>query len=127
MTLCAYCHHPLGDADVEHCPTCNTPHHAECWEENGGCAVALCDGGPKVPFIPPSPEDLAAPRGRMNVSFDEEGTGSGARARRRRRALKAVLATVVLLLVIGALLAFLVASKSSAMVGPRAAAPTLAR
>jgi len=27
------------------CPACGTPHHEECWRENGGCATYGCNGG----------------------------------------------------------------------------------
>ena len=30
------------------CPVCKAVHHDDCWEENGGCAVALCAGGPSL-------------------------------------------------------------------------------
>lgn len=116
---CAYCHHALGGGEVEACPTCHTPHHAECWEENGGCAVALCESGPKLPYMPPTEAQLAAPTGRMTVSFDESGAVTEApgaelaRRRRRRRALRAAVAGFVLLLLVAGMLAFLIASKSS--------------
>ena len=29
------------------CPSCNTPHHAECWEENGGCTTYGCKNSPE--------------------------------------------------------------------------------
>jgi TM2 domain-containing membrane protein YozV len=28
------------------CPACSTPHHKECWEENGGCTVFGCAEAP---------------------------------------------------------------------------------
>lgn len=34
-----------GEPVVE-CPECRTEHHADCWEENGGCAIYGC---PRVP------------------------------------------------------------------------------
>jgi len=43
--LCPYCQAPVpGGLPVTNCPVCGTPHHAECWHENGGCAVYGCTG-----------------------------------------------------------------------------------
>jgi hypothetical protein len=42
---CPYCRFPLKEgAEVVRCPVCGAVHHAECWEENGGCAVVGCAG-----------------------------------------------------------------------------------
>jgi hypothetical protein len=30
------------------CPTCSTPHHQECWDEVGGCAIYGCASAPEV-------------------------------------------------------------------------------
>jgi len=39
---------PVCATAVEHdevvCPRCQTPHHRECWEYTGGCAIFGCDG-----------------------------------------------------------------------------------
>lgn len=42
---CPFCQSMMktGTAQVR-CPLCDTPHHADCWEENGGCAVYGCSG-----------------------------------------------------------------------------------
>lgn len=41
--LCAVCQTAilLGEA-VGRCPQCDAPHHAECWNENSGCAIYGC-------------------------------------------------------------------------------------
>ena len=46
-TLCAICQWPIrsGEAGAE-CPECRADYHAECWEENGGCAVYGCSRVP---------------------------------------------------------------------------------
>lgn len=44
MNICPYCLSPLSDADnTVKCPICATQHHAECWQENDGCAVKNCE------------------------------------------------------------------------------------
>lgn len=42
---CAYCQTEIP-AGVRHvaCPLCGIPYHADCWRENGGCAVYGCKG-----------------------------------------------------------------------------------
>jgi hypothetical protein len=38
---CPVCASPL-DAAPRHCPMCRTPHHRDCWEYFGGCAIYAC-------------------------------------------------------------------------------------
>src|ERR1700722_19641558 len=41
--LCAICQSPLSDGEAKvACPDCHTEYHAECWQENQGCAVYGC-------------------------------------------------------------------------------------
>src|SRR5438105_3565357 len=65
---CPYCRFPLDEGGgITECPSCHAIHHRDCWEENGGCAVALCPGGPsqvtasqpQVP-LPPTPAPTSA-------------------------------------------------------------------
>ena len=45
--VCPYCRTSLeAEDDVTCCPACNTPHHAACVEENGGCTVFGCSEAP---------------------------------------------------------------------------------
>jgi hypothetical protein len=62
---CPYCRFGLEQGvTVIACPVCKAVHHDDCWEENGGCAVALCAGGPsredasqqEVQPVQPEPE-----------------------------------------------------------------------
>lgn len=47
VPVCPYCRAPMEDeAALIACPGCSTPHHAECWEENGGCTVFGCAEAP---------------------------------------------------------------------------------
>ena len=45
--VCPYCRTSLeGEDEVASCPACNTPHHASCLAENGGCTVFGCSEAP---------------------------------------------------------------------------------
>jgi TM2 domain-containing membrane protein YozV len=46
--VCPYCRTEVGDAEGERkdCPGCGTPHHADCFAENGGCTVFGCSQAP---------------------------------------------------------------------------------
>jgi hypothetical protein len=74
---CPYCRFPLDEgAAITECPSCHAVHHRDCWEENGGCAVALCASGPSgvtatqpqapppAPALPPPPPQ-APPSGQL--------------------------------------------------------------
>ncbi len=39
---CPYCHGDIGSRSLWRCPGCDTPHHAECAKENGGCTILGC-------------------------------------------------------------------------------------
>jgi hypothetical protein len=44
---CPYCRFPLKEGvQIVVCGVCGAPHHADCWHDNGGCAVIACAGGP---------------------------------------------------------------------------------
>ncbi|RMG10812.1 MAG: hypothetical protein D6731_16800 [Planctomycetota bacterium] len=45
---CPYCHDALGTACVVFCTGCATPHHADCFSENHGCALLGCGGTASV-------------------------------------------------------------------------------
>jgi hypothetical protein len=47
QTLCPYCRGTLGETTEQIiCEGCDTPHHRDCYEENGGCTVFGCRCGP---------------------------------------------------------------------------------
>lgn len=61
---CPYCRFPLKQGiEMTRCGVCAAPHHADCWSDNGGCAVVACPGGPQAhtpagtapPPLPPPP------------------------------------------------------------------------
>lgn len=40
---CPYCRFPLkGETTAERCDSCQALHHADCWQDGGGCAVLGC-------------------------------------------------------------------------------------
>lgn len=44
---CPYCRTPLeAEESSKTCEGCGTPHHAECYEENGGCTLFGCKFAP---------------------------------------------------------------------------------
>lgn len=58
--FCAICQSPIeaGGSSTE-CPACRSPYHADCWQENKGCAVYGCTAVPPTEKrdeldIPPS-------------------------------------------------------------------------
>ena len=62
--VCPYCRTEVGASEAERmdCPACGTPHHPECFAENGGCTVFGCAQAPPAePKISLSGADLSAP------------------------------------------------------------------
>ena len=61
--VCPYCRMPFdetGPAKV-FCPACGTPHHEDCYRENGGCTVFGCSRAPADdPKLQVSQSDLRA-------------------------------------------------------------------
>lgn len=51
---CVVCRTPLPD-DPHLCPRCETPHHLDCWEYTGGCAIYGCANRAQVPVRQPPP------------------------------------------------------------------------
>lgn len=46
---CPYCRFPLKEGgELVLCGHCHAAHHADCWDENHGCAVLGCVGAPTV-------------------------------------------------------------------------------
>jgi hypothetical protein len=47
--VCPYCRFALKEgAETTVCGVCKAPHHVDCWNDNGGCAVMACAGGPSA-------------------------------------------------------------------------------
>ena len=46
---CPFCRSSMQTADsIVSCPSCSTPHHEECWRENGGCTRYGCPSSPAM-------------------------------------------------------------------------------
>jgi hypothetical protein len=60
-TTCPICQTTIdaGEAATA-CPSCQQPHHTECWNEIGGCAVYGCEAAPKVNKAPEAQTPLSA-------------------------------------------------------------------
>lgn len=48
---CPVCADPLEGAARRDCPRCETPHHRECWDYVGDCAIFGCREGAAVPAV----------------------------------------------------------------------------
>jgi TM2 domain-containing membrane protein YozV len=45
--ICPYCRGEFAEGEEAFpCPTCATPHHSDCFDENGGCTVFGCSSAP---------------------------------------------------------------------------------
>lgn len=87
---CPYCRFPLKPGvPVLQCPACRSLHHAECWSDNGGCAVLGCAAAPQA--APSKHDDTQV----LPVAPDVPPMPSQARPSRRPWALVAALALVL--------------------------------
>jgi hypothetical protein len=76
---CPFCHGLItGSQDVTVCPTCQTPHHKECWDENRGCTIYGCASAPPDEpkatiqpnsFAPPPPLPRSSPQIQVGPVF----------------------------------------------------------
>ncbi|HEU5413599.1 MAG TPA: NINE protein [Candidatus Angelobacter sp.] len=61
--VCPYCRCPVDVAEREQtvCAGCGTPHHSDCYAENGGCTVFGCSAAPPdEPKLNVAAPDLSA-------------------------------------------------------------------
>jgi uncharacterized membrane protein YhaH (DUF805 family) len=66
------------EAEAVACPACQTPHHHDCWTENGGCTVFGCAQAPTDdPKIAVSTQELAQSGGARNYFVSRNGEQSG--------------------------------------------------
>jgi TM2 domain-containing membrane protein YozV len=58
--VCPYCRTTLNSAEEKVCEGCATPHHQDCYAENGGCTVFGCRfAPPEEPKVAVSAPELA--------------------------------------------------------------------
>lgn len=94
-SICPYCRSPVASKDgAKECPSCGTEHHADCWGENGGCAVVGCAAGPAAKkaagiVLPP----IEGPSEAVVVDI-ETGQGEGGKRMRLAPPLIAALAVI---------------------------------
>lgn len=66
---CPYCRETIDPSNLTECTACHTPHHVDCWAENGGCTVFGCQNAPTDdPKIAVSAQDMNGSAARPNVS-----------------------------------------------------------
>jgi hypothetical protein len=79
MLVCPYCRAEIApdDPSLTECAQCKTPHHSDCWGENGGCTLFGCKlAPPDEPKVEVSTTELsfsagtAAARTRPNLFGD---------------------------------------------------------
>lgn len=62
--VCPYCRTPMDAAEEKLCEGCSTPHHQDCYAENGGCTVFGCRfAPPEEPKVAVSAPELAMAAG----------------------------------------------------------------
>lgn len=118
---CPYCRFPIKEGtEVTVCPTCGSAHHAECWNDNQGCAITACASGPATaPTTPPAttptntvPAAAVVPRtphaGPAPVLYAPPGQPPRDRARNG-----VLFVSLAAILVLGAALAFVIGKSNS--------------
>lgn len=105
--LCPYCRFALGlTSTALACPSCGTPHHPDCWTDNGRCAVSMCEIGLEAPtHLPPPPPPGSRPMLVVRFDDDEETAASPDDGRATaRRLLPFVAAGLVIVVALVAIL-----------------------
>lgn len=50
-TICTVCGCKILDGPATSCPRCDTPHHTDCWDYNGGCGIFACNPNTKAVVV----------------------------------------------------------------------------
>ena len=66
--ICPVCATAVTD-EIAACPRCETPHHPDCWEYAGGCAIFGCDSRGWLPAKPEEVQELQKQLNGWNWSF----------------------------------------------------------
>lgn len=71
--VCPYCRAEIapGDPSLTECAECKTPHHSDCWAENGGCTLFGCRLAP--------PDEPKVQVSTTELSFSAPGVATQAR------------------------------------------------
>jgi hypothetical protein len=75
-TICAFCHVAVEADESTACSVCGTRHHTDCFEQNEGCAVALCEGGPRLPYMPQEDDVAGVEPVRRVIDVDDDHADS---------------------------------------------------
>jgi hypothetical protein len=108
---CPYCRFAFKQGtDVVACGFCHAAHHADCWADNGGCAIMGCEGAPSAtahsaPTAVAPPAGPPAGRARPPVAPPPPPAPPPAPAARQRPGTALIAACVIALLAAGAAVA----------------------
>jgi hypothetical protein len=73
QVACPVCAAPITVDEARPCPRCETPHHGECWDYVGGCAIFGCRpapaGGASVPAVRGTTTPAARGVGRLARAY----------------------------------------------------------
>jgi hypothetical protein len=107
---CPYCTTDVESDGAMRCTVCHAAHHPDCWDENHGCAVAACLGGPAPGDAGPRPVPRSG-RPALVVDIEDEppvveaASSRDARRRAQRRAWVTVAVIAACMVVLIAVLA----------------------
>ncbi len=116
IASCPYCATDIDTETANQCAVCHTPHHRDCWDENCGCAVPACLGGPPIagdatrPLVVRAREPtlvIEIPEDDADVRAPEGVAVRDARLRAQRRAWIIVAGITGCMVVVAAALALL--------------------
>ncbi|MFP3903147.1 MAG: RING finger protein [Armatimonadota bacterium] len=78
---CPFCRFPIKPGEnIVVCPECGVPHHADCWEENGGCTTYGCTGGRQAAGQPTAAPSSESQYGAGGGSYRPQTHGGTARS-----------------------------------------------
>lgn len=78
--VCPYCRTEVvaGDTTLVICEACSTPHHGDCWLENGGCTLFGCTlAPPDEPKVQVTATDVVHAPGAQAATFGVAATHTG--------------------------------------------------